>query len=320
MVKHPLLKIHGYSLPQIQQLLVESCDLIDKDVVLETTPLGGWSNINLRGSSQGYEFVLKLPWSISDYETNPYLHLFDLLAFLSKSGLATAPLAIGRFPDRKETPFMLLQYADGIARPSISQATHEELQSLNDTLRRLSQLRPPGLQRYKTPLAYLDEMHWRVVHHEELSSTSADVMNLVSTFRKEYTRFHPIIEALDEWSETTMHGDLWEPNILFQDGGVLLLDFELCCIGDTLYDLAYLMEASDGPPVGSLPNFLSGEILQRTEGLRPVALMSLVSWSLERLIFMDAGLVEPNLTSPQIRRNVIRYSKMKLSRLGLLPT
>jgi Ser/Thr protein kinase RdoA (MazF antagonist) len=117
-----------------------------------------------------------------------------------------------------------------------------------------------------------------------------------------------------------MHGDLWEPNILFQDGAVLLLDFELCCIGDTLYDRAYLMEASDGPPVKSLPDFLSDEILRHIEGLRPVALMSLVSWSLERLVYMDAGIVEPNLTSPHIRENVVRYSRMKLSRLGLLPT
>jgi aminoglycoside phosphotransferase (APT) family kinase protein len=318
MMKHQLLRIHGHSLSCIRELLIESCELVDKDVILDTTPLGGWSNINIKGRFHDCEFVLKLPWSTVHYETNPYVHLYDLLGLVSKSHLTTLPLAFGRLQDRKEIPFILLQYADGHIYSSITEATREELHSLKDTLHKLSLLKPPELQTYTTPRAYLDEMHRRVTEHEMLSSASSDVLHLVRTFCQKYAAVNQRVEALESWSQTTIHGDLWEPNILFHKGGVLLLDFELCCVGDPIYDLAYLMEASDSPQTASIPDLISNETMERMNELRPVVLMSLVSWSLERLISMDAGIVEANLTSPQIRENIIQYSRMKLARIEML--
>jgi aminoglycoside phosphotransferase (APT) family kinase protein len=316
MMKRQLLKIHGHSQSRIGELLTESCELIDKNVVLDTLSLGGWSNINIKGRFQDYEFVLKLPWSTVHYETNPYSYLYDLLQIVSKSKLTTPPLALGRFKDRKETPFILLQYVDGFVHSSIAEATSEELHSLKDALYKLSLLKLPGLKTYTTPLAYLYEIHRRVSDHERLSSASRDVLYLVRMFSQKYASISQRVESLEAWSRETMHGDLWEPNILFNEGGVLLLDFELCCIGDPLYDLAYLIEASDRPHAVSIPDLISNEAMERIHELRPVVLMSLVSWSLERLISMDAGIVEANLTSPQIRENMIRYSKMRLAQIN----
>jgi aminoglycoside phosphotransferase (APT) family kinase protein len=319
MMKHQLLSIHGHSLSRIRELLIESCELVNKDVILDTTPLGGWSNINIKGRSQDYEFVLKLPWSTVHYETNPYGHLSDLLGLVSKSNLTMPPLAFGRLQDTKETPFILLQYADGHIYSSITEATREELHSLRDTLHKLSLLKPPDLQIYTTPRAYLDEMHRRVTEHEMLSSASNDVLHLTRIFDQKYDAIGQRVATLESWSQATMHGDLWGPNILFHKGGVLLLDFELCCIGDPLYDLAYLMEASDSPQAASIPDLISNETMERINELRPVVLMSLVGWSLERLISMDAGIVEANLISPRIRENIIQYSKTKLTRIEIWP-
>jgi len=314
----PVTKIHGHTIYEIQHLLHSTCEHIQKDVVLDTSSLGGWSNINIQGTSEGTKFVLKLPWSIMHFDTNPYSKLGSLLTSLSRSKLATPPMAVGRLPDKNETPYMLLHYLDGTTYSSISNASREELQALKDTLHQLSLQKPSGLRKYVTPFDYLTELYIEVTSHNALPSGSTETMSLVQEFQEQYTKLSSKIEALGIWSGTLMHGDLWEPNILFQDGQVILLDFESCSYGDSIYDLAYLLEASDGPPIEELPVLLYSHYKENVNSFRPIALMALIGWSLDRLLFLDAGLVEQNLSTPKIRKSIVRYTQAKISRLASL--
>ena len=250
------------------------------------------------------------------FDSNPYLELNKLLTYLSKSKLATPPIAIGRLPDRNETPFMLLHYLDGKILSSLLDASRDELLALKSTLQELSYQKPPGLRKYATPFDYFTEYYDEIVNHKFLSKGSKEVLSLVSEFRDCCTKLSPKIEMLEEWSRTLMHGDLWEPNILFQDGKVCLLDFELSSYGDPIYDLAYLLEAQERPLADKFPDVLYAECLQRVNSYRPVALIALISWSLDRLLYMDAGHVEPSLGTPTIKKNMLRYTHAKMSRLA----
>ncbi len=318
MAKNPAGLIHGHTVEQLQHLLYDSCQFIEEDVVLDSTAIGGWSNINIHGVSHECEFVVKLPWSTRHFAINPYGRLFDILTYLHGSNITTSALAVGRLHDKNETPFMLIEYSGGKPRTSVSHFSAAELLSLKDTLNRLSLQRPAGLPKYRTPVDYLTELHDRIAYHEVLSVSGTEVRNLASAFLRRHEWLSPQIEVLGEWSGTIMHGDLWEPNILLHAGRAVLLDMESCSYGDPIFDLAYLLEASDNPPLKEPPPLLYADTIERVNPLRTVALTSVISWSLDRLLFMDAGLVEPSLASAQTRADIIRFVHTKLSRLASL--
>jgi aminoglycoside phosphotransferase (APT) family kinase protein len=318
MMKHPAGTIHGHTLEEIQNLLHDSCEYIQKDVVLSSTLLGGWSNINLRGYSQGLEFVLKVPCSTMHNDMNPYSKLYALLTYLSKAKLTAPPIAYGRFSDKNETPYIVLPHIRGTPYPSIHDATQEELQALKDALHQLSIQKPPGPRKYKTPFDYLIDVNCAISRHEPLSDFSKEVVTIIHAFEKQFTKLSPYAEALGTWRGTVMHGDLWEPNILFHDGEVTLLDFESCSYGDPVYDLAYLLEASDRDPVENLPSILSSNDRDLVRSYRPIALMALVSWSLERLLSMEAKQIDNVLNTAEIRDTVVRYTNAKITRLTFL--
>jgi len=318
MMKNPAKRIHGHTITEILNLLQSTCEYVQKDLVLDTSSLGGWSNINIQGSSEARKIVLKLPWSIMRFDSNPYSGLGRLLTYLSRSKLATPPIAIGRLPDRNETPFMLLHYLDGRIYSSLLDASGEELQALKGTLQELSRQKPPGLRKYTTPSDYFTKFYDEIVYHNMLSQGSTEVLSLVRAFEEHHTKLSPKIELLEKWSRTFMHGDLWEPNILFQDGKVSLLDFELSSYGDPIYDLAYLLEAQEKPLADTPPDILYAGCLERANSYRPIALIALISWSLDRLLNMDAGHVEPILSTSTIKKNMLRYTNTKMSQLASL--
>ena len=315
MMKNPVVRIHGHTINELQNLLQNSCELVQNNLVLDTSSLGGWSNINIRGTSEGTKFVLKLPWSKKHFDSNPYSELNGLLTHLSRSKLTYPPISIGRLPDRNETPFMLLHYLEGKLLSSIADASREELLALRNTLHELSCQKPPGLRKYATPFKYFAKFYDEITNHDVLSRGTTEVASLVRAFKEYHIKLSPKIEALEEWSRNLMHGDLWEPNILFQDGKVRLLDFEFCSYGDPIYDLAYLLEANEEPLTEQPPDLLYGDRMKHVISYRPIALVALIGWSLNRLLFMDASLVEPNLNTPLIKKNMLRYTHAKMSRL-----
>lgn len=318
MTKRQLARVHGHSVTELEHLLQDACDLFDGAVSLEREALGGWSNINIRGHSKGIDFVLKLPWSLSSHDTRPYKHLNDISLFFNKLGIAALPLSMGQLSDTMETPFIIFEYIDGVIHDSLTEFTPQEITSLKDCLQILSLQKPPGLKRYKSPSDHLTTAYVLVENHEGLSNRSQEVAVLIDSFNEIYPNVLSYADSLDVWVPSIMHGDLWIPNIILESGKVTLLDFEACAYGTPLYDLAYFLETLVSASYAKLPGLLNPEDVDEVNSLRPLVVAFLVNWSLERLLSMESGLVEPNISSPVRRSAVIGYTRSKITRLKTL--
>lgn len=315
MKKRQLSRVHGHTITELERLLQDSCDLIDSDVSLEQVTIGGWSNINIRGYTSGIDFVLKLPWSTISQDANQYKRLNDISQFFSKLSITAMPLSLGRLSDEMETPFIIFEYIDGVIHNTLSDFSVQEIRFLKDCLQILSRQKPPGLKRYKSPSNFLITTHSLVENHEGLSSISQEVALLIDSFNEIYPEVLSYTDSLGAWSSTIMHGDLWVPNIILQSGKAILLDFEASAYGNRIYDLAYLLETPVSNSVDNLSGLLSPDESDEVNNLRPLVLAFLVDWSLERLLSMESGLVEPNLNTAERRSALIDYTRSKISRL-----
>jgi len=318
MTKRQLTRVHGHSITELEHLLQDASDLFDDVVSLEHENLGGWSNINIRGYSTGIDFVLKLPWSISSHNTDPYKNLNDISLFFNKLGIAALPLAMGKLSDEMETPFIVFEYIDGVIHDSLTEFSPQEITSLKDCLQLLSQQKPPGLKRYKSPSDHLTTYYSLVENHEGFSSISQEVTVLIDSFNEFYHEVLSFTDSLGTWFPSIMHGDLWIPNIILKSERVILLDFEACAYGNRLYDIAYLLETPMSASVETFPGLLSSEEVDEVNSLRSLVVAFLVNWSLERLLSIDSGLVEPNLSTPENRSALIDYTCSKITRLKTL--
>jgi aminoglycoside phosphotransferase (APT) family kinase protein len=313
-------RIHGHTIVELEQLLRDACDFFDGDVVLKEQSLGGWSNINVLGQSDGIDFVLKIPASIPPYKTSHYNRLFATSSFLGKTGVTTKPLAVGKISDDVDTPFIIFEYIDGVIHENLADFSQNEKESLRKSLQILSQQKPPGLTRYTSAHEYLTSVHGLVESHIHRSRCSQEVNELLSTFRKVYSRVLAYTDLLEPWSLGLMHGDLWAPNIVFRKGTVVLLDLESCAYGSCFFDLAYLLEADAKASQNLAKGLVSREEIEDVNGLRPPVIAYLILWSLERLLTMEAGLLDPSLTAQRIRTALIDYTRSKISRLSsILP-
>jgi aminoglycoside phosphotransferase (APT) family kinase protein len=313
-------RIHGHTLVELEQLLRDACDIFDGDVFLKEQSLGGWSNINILGQSDGLDFVLKLPASVPPYETSLYKRLYTISLFLSKTGATTKPLIVGNLLDDADTPFIIFEYIDGATHQDLTTFSHYEMESLRRSLQVFSQQKPTGLTRYTSAHEYLTSIHEFVGSHVPRSSCSREVDDLLAMFRKISSRVLTYADSLGPWFLGLMHGDLWAPNIVFRKGTAVLLDLESCAYGSRFFDLAYLLEA-DAKASQDLPEGLVlPEEIEEVNRLRPPAVAYLILWSIERLLSMDAGLIEPILATQRIRSALTDYTRSKISRLSsLLP-
>jgi hypothetical protein len=318
MTKRQLERIHGHSIPELERLVHDACNLFEEEVSLERENLGGWSNINIRGHSLGIDFVLKLPWSISTHKTVSYKHLKDISMYFNKIGIAAFPLSMGQLSDTKNTPFIIFEYVKGVVHNSLTEFTAQELSSLKTCLQLLAQQKPPGLIRYKSPSDHLTAHYALVENHQGLSIVSQDVSELIDTFNDFYPEILSFTDSLGSWVPSIMHGDLWIPNIVLESGNITLLDFEACAYGNPHFDLAYLLETPVNTPVSEIPGLVRLEDVDGVNNLRPLVVAFLINWSLERLLSMESGLVEPNLDTPENRSALIDYTSSKMTRLKKL--
>jgi aminoglycoside phosphotransferase (APT) family kinase protein len=282
---------------------------------LEHETLGGWSNINIRGYSSGIDFVLKLPWSITSKDANHYESLNDIGQFFSKLSITARPLSSGALSNEKETPFIIFEYIEGVKHNSLLDFSVQDIRFLKDCLQILSSQKPPGLKRYKSPSDFLTSTHSLVENHNGFSNSSQEVGQLIDTFNEIYPEVLSDTDSLGSWQSSTMHGDLWVPNIILQSEKAILLDFEACVYGNQFYDLAYLLESPASTSVEKLPGLLCPDEEDEVNNLRPLAVAFLIDWSLERLLSMESGLMEPNLSTMVSRSVVIDYVRTKISRI-----
>lgn len=318
-MKYPLETVHGHSRSRLEDLLENSCDAFDKSVLLEPISLGGWSNINILGKSSGFEFVLKLPWITEEYEINPYDQLHDLSLFFSRIGLTAPPIEVGRLSDSSKTPFFLVEYVDGTTYSSFTDVSEDELLSLKKSHRLLKKQKPHGIPKYESPLDYLTANHAQVENHSWLPRVSKQTRTLIDQYDSLLPQVQSMNEVIGYWSRETMHGDLWLPNIVFHpERKALLLDFEACAIGDSRYDLAYLLEAHVDRSTENIPTLIEDEDIDFVNSLRPLALAYVIDWSLSRLLSMESGIVEQNLSTQEIHTMILGYAREKIGRLKFL--
>ncbi|MHA1862381.1 MAG: phosphotransferase family protein [Candidatus Thorarchaeota archaeon] len=319
MMKYPLEMVHGLTRSKLQDLLEISCDAFDKSVSLEPISLGGWSNINIRGKSSGFEFVLKLPWITEEYEINPYDKLHDLSLFFSRLGLTAPPIEVGRLSDSSKTPFFLVEYVDGTTYSSIMDVSEDELLSLKDSHRLLKKQRPPNLLKYESPLDYLTSNHEPVENHSWFPRASKQTRTLIDHYDTLLPQVKSLNEVMGYWSRETMHGDLWLPNIVFHpERKAIFLDFEACAIGDSRYDLAYLLEVHVDRSTENIPILIEDKDIDFVNSLRPLVLAYVIDWSLSRLLSMESGIVEKNLNTQRIHTMILGYAREKIGRLKFL--
>jgi aminoglycoside phosphotransferase (APT) family kinase protein len=315
MLEFNIKQVHGHTISELETLLEDSSDSFDDIVILNTKSLGGWSNINIRGSSSDIDFILKLPWSTEKYQINPYEQLYKTGLHYARLNIASHPIELGRLSNFSETPFFLIEFIEGTTYSTILDASPQELLSLKESLRILKSEVPKGIPKYETPVDYLTYNHRKVEEHPWLRQATTQTRRLIEEFMKLFPKVESMMDILGYWSGEVMHGDLWTPNILFrQSQEALLLDYDACAIGDSRYDLSYLIEEKR---IENIPALIPDEDLIFVNKLRPLVLCYMIEWSIERLLSMESGIVEPNLNTLKLRKELISYVDSNISRLKM---
>ncbi len=262
---------------------------------------------------------MKLPWSIEEYERNPYDQLYNLSLYFSRLDLTAPPIEVGWLSDSKKTPFILVEYVDGTTYSSITDASEDELLYLKESHLLLKKQKPPSIPNYESPLDYLTTNHAQVENHSWLPRASKQTSTLIDQYDSLLPQVKSLNEVIGYWSSEIMHGDLWAPNIVFHpERKVLFLDFEACAIGDSRYDLAYLLEVHVDRSTENIPTLIEDEDIDFVNSLRPLVLAYVIDWSLSRLLSMESGIVEPNLNSQKIHTMILGYAREKIVRLKFL--
>jgi aminoglycoside phosphotransferase (APT) family kinase protein len=281
--------------------------------------MGGWSNINIRGKTSDFDFILKVPGIMKEYDKNPYEQQHRLAQYFSKFDLTPSPIEIGRFSDAARTPFYLIEYIEGNTYSKVTDVREDELLALKESLRILRSQKPPNLRIFGSANEYLIANHSRVQHHPWLSRARVISQKLLDQYLQLYSKVEEQTTTIDSWSGKLMHGDLWIPNVIFRSGHhAILLDLEACAYGDPLYDLASLLEVHVNTVTEKLPLLIQKEDCMNVNLLRPVVLSYVIDWSLERLLSMESGIVEPNLNTTAIYNMLVAYTREKIDRLTTL--
>jgi aminoglycoside phosphotransferase (APT) family kinase protein len=291
---------HGHNMDDLLLLLKNEWHTDVENLHLDSYRLSGMSNLNILIHGADSSFVLKLPGFTTAFETNPFESEFHIALHLAENGLGPTPLCVGRLQDEKGTPFMISAYEPGVVHASLRNISSHELDLVKDSLNRLAALRIPNVPSYPSAKHYAfglsNEMN---VLLDRRNTETSELDSLLSSFRELEQGVATLFEDASSWNGTTMHGDLRPNNIVFQSDGALLLDVGACCVGDSLYDVAYLsaepLDAVDFER--KLPLLAeSGDSDIITE-LIPLALFSALAWTLERLVHLEDNVVEENLLS-----------------------
>lgn len=308
---------HGYSLAQLNESLRSRLDL-DGDIRLRETLLEGWSSLNILGYvNQTPAFVMKLPKSS---EITSFNDIFVIQEKISKFGLCPKPLYHGSISDEDNLPVLVIEYVEGRTYASPFDIVKADFCLLEESLKQLADIRLPGVPKHSDAVDHLNA----IARPLELQIYDYG-RNLTSGLHEFFAKFITLadisrtqLEGCD-WNPVTIHGDLYERNIIFQEDRATLLDMEECCVSDRFYDRVYLFAQSYTEKILSEEDPLKGSCTpEHWLNLEILALCSVITWSLRRLLELELGLIELHLSRMVSDDMVREYVREKLEILSVL--
>ena len=320
-MKNRLNLAHGHNMDELLSLLKSEWRTDVENLHLDPHRLGGMSNLNILIQGVDSSYVLKLPCITTVFETNPFESEFHIALHLAENGLGPTPLCVGRLQDEKETPFMIRAYEPGVVHASISGISLHELDLVRISLARLAALRIPHVPSYPSARDYASRLTNKMNVLLGRRNTGASELNsLIYSFRELEHGVATLFGNGSIWNGKTMHGDLRPDNIVFQSDRALLLDVSSCCVGDSLYDVAYLsgepLDAVDFERI--LPLLAESDDSDIVTALIPLALFSALAWTLERLVHLERNTVEENLSGVDAEVSLRAYFESKAKQLHML--
>ncbi|MHA1936225.1 MAG: aminoglycoside phosphotransferase family protein [Candidatus Thorarchaeota archaeon] len=316
-MKENPVSVHRHTLDELCDLVNNSVRSLD-NIVVDATFLGGWSNINLLVMANDNKYVLKLAGLQVNYEVNPFEYEYHICDHLARNDIAPRPIEIGRLDDSALTPFLILEFIEGRIPTHPKELTSKDQRALDETLSIMSDMTPPNVRIFHLPSDYLthlwEPLEYLVSEFAKPPDFVSDILNPLSQSRNILLDY---IDDVCPWSKKLMHGDLQETNIIVKEGAIRLLDLESCCIGEPSYDMVYLYTQYAGSILPDYPDVLKHLEIDHAQmdALESLSLISVLSWSIDRLLNIGLGRVEPNLVEIGIQDRILRYVKSKSDRL-----
>ncbi|RLI49884.1 MAG: hypothetical protein DRO73_04925 [Candidatus Thorarchaeota archaeon] len=310
------LTVHGVPVEDLLEALHETSTLLTDSTLRFGGLLGGWSNLNLLLTSDRRRMVLKLPARTTARSKEGYGVLMQRHLDLSRTGLSPRPLETGWIDAPVEVPYILLQFVEGTVYPAPSAIPISALSALRRAIDSLNTAKCDSATALSRPSDLLDLHIDAVSSAADRSGVSSDTIALLHELLPLADAVRSHCEHLP-WSGGLIHGDLSESNIVFREGNAVLLDLESLSTGHRLYDVAHLtvqnaVEVIDCPP--TLVQEGETEVVSR---FVPLALVAVISWSIERLADMDSGLIETALVNETTYRSIRRYVSDKIALLRM---
>ncbi len=312
---------HGHTMDDLLSLLKSEWRTDAKGLHLDSCRLGGMSNLNLLIHGVASSYILKLPGLTTLFEINPFEREFHIALHLAENGLGPTPLCVSRLQDEQGTPFMIRVYEPGVVHASFSDISLHELNLAKTCLGRLAALHIPNIPSYPSARHYAARITNKMnVLLDCWNTETSELGSLVYSFRELEQGIATLYGNVSSWNAMTMHGDLRPDNIIFQSDRALLLDVGACCIGDPLYDVAYLsaehLDAVDFERI--LPLLVESDDSAIVTELIPLALFSALAWTLERLVHLENNEVEENLSGVNVEVSLQAYFESKAKHLHML--
>ncbi len=316
-MKTRITQVHGHDLHELGRL-VNDVWRGRGSITVGSEAQGGWDSISLIARTPEQTYVLKFPALKGPHRTHPYAQEYGVMDFLFRKGLCPRPVQFGRLEDDMHTPFMMTEYVEGTIPSSLDQMPMSSLEMLRQAISVLSQLRPTGIPSYKKASDYLKHIAELVARSTKGPSSPSSLLTIsVSSFGQAVKELRMNMDASCVWSEKTMHGDLQESNIVLQRDRVLLLDLGSCCVGEPLFDLAYLISQVEGARDHRVQGgvFAKSAEASKIEALVPLALASAIGWSIGFLANLEREMIEPDLVTPDVGTRVAAYVNQKMDYL-----
>ena len=92
---HILERVHGIPFNEIKALVNQAWSGSEDLLELYPENIGGWSNINIRGTTSIGKIVIKFPAHIGLSQSQSYLKEFEIADYLSNQNLCPPPLSTG---------------------------------------------------------------------------------------------------------------------------------------------------------------------------------------------------------------------------------